>query len=121
MKSDRSNRIVDRSFDYSVAAIELYRELQLNPVGRILGRQFLRSATSIGANVQEAQAGQSKADFVSKMTIALKEARESLYWIQLMERATVMPVPRLASIRDETDQITRILGAIVVSAKANGK
>ncbi len=68
--------IVERSITYSLRIIRLYRELEKDSVGRVLGKQLLRSGTSIGANVHEAQGAQSKADFIAKMSIAHKEAYE---------------------------------------------
>ncbi|HEX8845810.1 MAG TPA: four helix bundle protein [Pyrinomonadaceae bacterium] len=71
--------IQSRTFEFAVRIVNLCRRLDEQPgVGRTIGRQLLRSGTSIGANVEEAQAGQSKADFISKISIALKEARETL-------------------------------------------
>jgi four helix bundle protein len=86
-------------------------------VGRIIGRQLLRAGTSVGANVEEAQAGQSKADFISKIAIALKEARETLYWLRLLAASKVLPVERLSGLQTEIEELMRVLGAILVSAK----
>ena len=77
----------------------------------------MRSGTSIGANVHEAQGGQSKADFIAKMSIANKEARESAYWIRLMKKAELVPENRIRDLYDETDQIIRILSSILITAK----
>ena len=75
-----------RSFDFAVNVVHFCQKLEAKPgVGRILSRQLLRSGTSVGANVEEAQAAQSTADFVSKCSISLKEARESNYWLRLLE------------------------------------
>lgn len=82
---------------------------------------MLRSGTSIGANVEEAQAGQSRADFISKNLIALKEARETDYWLRLIAAAQVVPEKRIAALRREVEEVKRILGAIVVSAKKNAR
>jgi four helix bundle protein len=76
--------IESRTFDFALAIVTLCQALDAQPgVGRTLSRQLLRSGTSIGANVEEAQAGQSRADFISKNGIALKEARETHYWLRL--------------------------------------
>ena len=90
-------------------------------MARTLSRQLLRSGTSIGANVEEAQAGQSRADFISKNLIALKEARETGYWLRLLAAAQVVPENRLSTLRNEVEELKRILGAIVVSAKKNAR
>ena len=86
-------------------------------MGRTIGRQLLRAGTSVGANVEEAQAGQSKADFISKIAIALKEARETLYWLRLLAASDVLPAKRLSILQTEIIELRRVLGAIIVSAK----
>jgi len=77
----------------------------------------LKSGTSVGANTEEAQAAQSKPDFISKNSIALKEARETHYWLRLLIAAGIMPEKKLAELRDESEELKLILGSIVVSAK----
>jgi four helix bundle protein len=84
----------------------------------IIGRQFLRSATSIGANIQEAQSGESRADFIHKYAIAQKEAKESLYWLRLLAQSGIVPGNRLASITKETEEVYAVITAIIVRAKA---
>jgi four helix bundle protein len=95
--------------------------LEKDGVGRVLGRQLLRSATSVGANVHEAQSAQTKADFVAKLYIAYKEARESLYWLRLIREIGIVKVARLQPLSDETDQLVRILSAILLSLKKGKK
>ena len=90
-------------------------------VSRTIGNQLLRSGTSIGANVEEAQAGQSRADFLCKMCIALKEAREARYWIRILAGAEIVKPELLAPIADEINQVTSILGAIVRSTRRRAK
>jgi len=109
--------IVERSIDYSLRIIKLYRELERNSIGRILGSQLLRAGTSIGANIHEAQGGQSKADFIAKMSIAYKEARETAYWLRLIQDAKLISVTRLKDLRDETDQLIKILSSILLTSK----
>jgi len=79
-------KIDERCFEFSLLIIELYKYLQYKKE-YILSKQLLRSGTSIGANVEEAQAAQSRKDFISKMSIASKEARESKYWIRLLKHS----------------------------------
>ncbi|HEY3132329.1 MAG TPA: four helix bundle protein [Acidobacteriota bacterium] len=109
--------IVERTFAYSLRIIRLYRELRKDCIGAILGKQLLRSGTSIGANVHESQGSQSKADFIAKVSIAHKEARESAYWLRLIEKAEIIRGARLSSLLDETDQLIRILSSILLTAK----
>ncbi len=114
MKKD----ICERTFAFSVRVVKLCHFLDEKPgVGRTLAKQLLRSGTSIGANVEEAQAGQSKADFISKMMIALKESRETRYWLRLLVVAEIVPKEKISQLQAEADELTRILGAIIVSTK----
>jgi len=81
-------KITDRSFEFAVRVVKLCKYLEAQDrVSRTLANQLLRSGTSIGANVEEAQAGQSKADFIAKMSIARKEARETHYWLRLLKES----------------------------------
>jgi four helix bundle protein len=80
-----NKKITDRTFEFAVKIVELAIELDAkSQSGRVLGKQILRAGTSIGANVEEAQAGESRADFQHKYNIALKEARELKYWLRLL-------------------------------------
>ena len=110
--------IRERTFEFALRIIKLCNELNRKPgICRDISRQLLKAGTSVGANTEEAQAAQSKPDFISKNSIALKEARETHYWLRLLIAAKVMPEKRLAELRDEAEEIKRILGSIVVSAK----
>ena len=110
--------IRERTFEFALRIIKLCNELNTKPgVCREMSRQLLKAGTSIGANTEEAQAAQSKPDFISKNSIALKEARETHCWLRLLIAAKVMPEKRLAELRNEAEEIKRILGSIVVSAK----
>jgi|SRR5581483_2408085 len=109
-----------RTFDFALRIIRVCLALDERPgVRRTLGNQLLKSGTSVGANVTEAQAAQSKADFISKMNIALKESRESHYWLRLITAAELLAAGQLTNITQEADEITRILGAIVRTARRN--
>ena len=109
--------ILDRSVAYSLRIIKLYRELEKDSVGTIIGKQLLRSGTGIGANVHEAQGGQSRADFIAKMSIAHKEAYESAYWLQIISEDQLIPEERLHELQDDTEQIVKILSSILISIK----
>jgi four helix bundle protein len=86
-------------------------------VARVLAQQLLRSGTSVGANVQEAQAGQSRADFISKYSIALKEARETLYWLRLLDASGELSNGSCEVLLREADEIARVIASIIVSTK----
>ena len=113
--------IRERSFKYALRAIKLYQCLQegKDGAGWIIAKQYLRSATSIGANVEEAQSGESRADFIHKCSIAQKEARESLYWLRLLSRSGIISSTRLTSLIKETEELIAVITAIIVSAKHN--
>lgn len=115
----RGQDICDRTRAFALRIIKLYRALKKDEVGQVIGKQMLRCGTSIGANVEEAQAGQSRADFIHKMTIALKETRETKYWLMLALDAELVPAQRLDSILQETDEIAKILYTIIKTAKTN--
>ena len=115
--SGRKMDILDRTLDYSLGIIKLYRELEKDSVGRVLGKQLLRSGTAIGANVHEAQGGQSKADFISKVSIAHKEARESAYWLRLVQETDLLPASPISDLLEETDQLIKILSSILITSK----
>lgn len=113
--------ILDRIFTFAVQVVKLCQFLdERSGVGRVLMPQILRAGTSIVANVEEAQAGQSRADFISKMSIALKEARETHIRLRILEDAGVVPAPKLNSLLKEVDEIKRIIAAIIISAKRGG-
>lgn len=115
--------IEERTLEYGVRAVRLFRALQEGDdrAGWVVGKQFLRSATSIGANVAEAQAAETRRDFVHKVQVAQKEARESLYWLRLLASADVLPPERLGGLTAETDEILRVLAAIARNAKRNAR
>jgi four helix bundle protein len=107
-----------RTFEFAVRMVRLSQQLDAQPgVGRTLSKQLLRAGTSVGANVEEAQAGQSRADFLSKYAIALKEARETHYWLRLLVASGVMHEERLGPLLQEAGEIMRIIAAIILSTK----
>lgn len=107
-----------RSYQLALRVVRLCRVLDATPgVPRRLGDQLLRSGTSVGANVEEAHAGQSRADFVSKMSIALKEARETRYWLRLLADANLMSASQLQPLLSEATEVMLILGAIVSTCR----
>lgn len=111
--------IRERSFSYALRAINLYRYLQKqrDGAGWILAKQYLRAACSIGANVEEAQSGESRADFVHKLGIAHKEARECLYWLHLLVESRTVPRNKLGSLIKETGELIRMLSSIILTTK----
>lgn len=117
----KSRDIRERTFAFAVRIIKLCRYLEKNQdVSKSLVSQLIRSGTSIGANLEEAQSGQSKPDFISKNSIALKEARETNYWLRLISETTKFELSIDKGIIDliqESEEIKKIIASIIVSAK----
>jgi len=109
-----------RAYQYALRAIRLYQYLQKqrDSAGWIIGKQYLRAATSIGANIEEAQASESRADFVHKVGIAQKEARESLFWLRLLMDSRLVSKSRLKPLAKETEELIAVITAIVVNTKS---
>jgi len=106
-------KIDERTFEFALEVVDLYKYLIGNKE-YILSKQVLRSGTSIGANVQESQAAQSKADFISKMSIASKEARETKYWLRLLDQSGYLDdYSRKTTVLGNVDSIINIITKIV--------
>ena len=115
-----SNSIIrDRSFQFSLEIIKLYNFLKFTKNEFVLSKQLLRSGTSIGANVREALRGQSRADFISKMSIALKEAEETEYWLELLTMSNYLDNYKENSLATECRELCKILSSIVKTTKDN--
>jgi len=113
----KDNIILNKSFEFALAIIDLYKDL-ITKNEYVISKQLLKSATSIGANVEEATAAQSKKEFVSKMSIASKEARETRYWLRLLERSKLVNQDYLIYLSD-IDEIISLLTAIVKTSQSN--
>ena len=105
MKGEENDLAAD-SKTFALRIVELYRLLSFEKKELVMSRQLLRSGTSIGANIAEAQYAQSKADFLAKMTIALKEASETLYWLQLLSEAGFI-------LREDFDSLERLNNSLM--------
>ncbi len=111
------NKILSLTFDFSIEIIGLYKKL-IDQKEFVISKQLLRSATSIGANVEEANAAQTKKDFIGKMAIASKEARETKYWLRLLEKSKLVPLDYstyLLSIEHIINVITKIVKTSQIS------
>jgi len=113
------NEVLDLSFHFAVRIVNLCKYLQKEKQEYVLSKQLLRSGTSIGANVTEAQDAQSKKDFVSKIAISLKEAKESRYWIALLIETEYLPKANsnVKSLQEELQSLISLLTSISISAK----
>ena len=111
------NIIEKKSFDFAIRIVKLYKYLCNNKKEYVISKQVLRSGTSIGANVAEAQQAQSKADFISKLSIALKETTETKYWLRLLNATNYLNQSEIKSILDDCIEIEKILTSILRSSK----
>ena len=115
----QDNIIETKSFDFAIKIINLYKIIVYNKNERTLATQILRSGTSIGANVTEAQKGQSKADFYAKMNVALKEANETYYWLRLLSETDYISNKEFINLENDIKEIISILVAITKQQKTN--
>ena len=113
----KDNPIVDKSFGFAVRIVKFSKWLRQEHKEYELASQVLRSGTSIGANIAEAQYAQSKPDFISKMHIALKEASETTYWLRLIAAAQIVSSEDVKSLQNDASEITKILASIVKTSK----
>ena len=111
------NNLSDRFEDWAVEVIKLAPKLSRSFAGRHIGGQLIRSATSAGANYEEACGGESRSDFVHKLQIVLKEMKESLYWLRLVSKAELVPKDVWNPIYAEAEELTKIIAKSVVTAK----
>jgi four helix bundle protein len=113
--------IRERAFEFAVRIVKLCQTLEKRAnVSRVLVTQLMKAGASVGANLEEAQGGQTKPDFVTKNAISLKEARESKYWLRVILRSYDLEIEiqkETASLRDEAHQLAAIIGSIIVNAK----
>jgi four helix bundle protein len=114
----KSSIVKDKSYSFALRVITMAKWLRAQKEFEI-ARQILRSGTSIGSNVEEALAGISRADFIAKMSIASKEARETHYWLRLLRDSKTVPESKIASLEFESLDLIRILTAIVKTSQAN--
>jgi four helix bundle protein len=118
MEQRRSQSIVqDKSFRFALQIVGYIRRQQKDHVNLVLTRQLLRSGTSIGANVEEALGGQSSKDFVAKLAIAAKEARETGYWLRLIRDTQPHNHPELASLLAECGELVKMLNSIILTTR----
>jgi len=110
-----------RTKDYALSVIRVFAELPKRTEAQVMGRQLLRSGTSVGAQYREASRAKSNADFISKMEGSLQELEESEYWLELLAESGFVPEERLAAVKKETGELKGIFVSIVVNAKGKSK
>ena len=114
------NPIRQKSFAFALVIIDLYKRLQADRE-YVVSKQLLRSGTSVGANVEEATAAESRRDFIHKMTLASKEARESMYWLRLLSESNLVPGLDVSEELTHAHELVRMLTSIVKSASRSSE
>jgi four helix bundle protein len=117
---ERNADLLKRTKDYALRVIRMYSALPKSTVAQILGKQVVRSGTSIGANYREAHRARSKAEFISKTGDCLKELEETSYWLELLVDGKIIQAQRLLDLQNETQQLIAIFVTILNKAKGNG-
>jgi four helix bundle protein len=116
--SEKKYDIKERTFDFARRIVKLHMFLYKNGgAGRILSPQLLRAGTSVGANLEEADAGQSKPDFIHKCSISLKEAREAFFWLRLFEAESIVETSRIKPLIAECNEIIAIITTIIKNSQ----
>lgn len=114
----KENVVMNKSYTFALRIIKLYKYLVTEKKEYVLSKQLLRSGTAIGALIKEGEHAQSKADFLNKMNVALKEANETEYWIELLRDSEYLSTTESLSILDDTSELIRLLISIVKTTKA---
>lgn len=114
----KENIIKTKSFEFALRIIKLFKHLQSEKKEYILSKQILRSGTSVGAMVREAEHAQSSADFIHKLSIAQKEANETEYWLELLHQSDYLEEAQFRSIYNDANEICKLLAAILKSSKS---
>ena len=117
MKAKEENIIAAKSYAFSIRCVNLYRFLCEERNDYTIGKQLLRSGTSVGANVKEAIRGYTKADFTAKMSIALKEASESEYWIEILRDTNYISAQQAESMLNDCTEVIKILISIIKTSQ----
>ena len=110
-----------RTTEFALRVVRMCVSLPKTVEAKVLGKQVLRSGTSVGANYREAKRSRSKAEFISKIGECLKELDETSYWLELLVRSGILPAKKLAPLRDENNQLLAIFTAISKKAKGGGE
>jgi four helix bundle protein len=124
MKNENSKykmKLKDRTYQYSIKMIEFLDNLPKDTSAQIISKQLLRSATSIGANIVEAQASSSKKDFTKYFNYSLKSANESVYWLNLLKDAKKINNNQIEYLLNETKELAKILGSSILTLKGKNR
>jgi len=116
---DKKNVVLDKSIDFALHIIKIYKFLIDDKKEYVLSKQLLRSGTAIGALIKESEHAQSKADFLNKVNIALKEANETEYWLDLLNRSEYIDNIKYNQVKPKIDELLKLLTSIVKTTKIN--
>jgi four helix bundle protein len=108
----------DRTRDYALRIIRLYGALPKRTESQVIGKQILRSGTAVGANYREGVRARSKTEYAAKLNLSLMELEETLYWLELLQHAEIIPAARLAPLEAETGELSAILVSLIKRARA---
>ncbi len=117
----KENVILSKSFDFAVRIVNLYKYLVAEKKEFVLSKQILRSGTSIGAMVREAQHAESSADFIHKLSISLKEANETEYWLLLLSKTEFIAEKQFNSLKIDIEELLKLLVSIIKKSKEKKK
>ncbi|HUO08071.1 MAG TPA: four helix bundle protein [Phycisphaerae bacterium] len=117
--SARYEELRVRTFEFARRIVRLFRALPRTEEARTLGKQFLRSGTSVGANYRAVCRSRSRADFIAKLNIVLEEADETKYWLDLLVAESIVPAPKLGKLQEECEELVRIFAASLLTAETN--
>jgi four helix bundle protein len=115
----KNNILADKSVDFAIRMAKCYKYLMDEKKEFIMSKQLFRSGTSIGANIHEAIQAQSKSDFVSKLSISMKEASETSYWLVVLHKAEVLDAAIYSSLKNDIDELIRLLVSTIKTTKKN--
>ncbi len=117
MNENKDNIIVKKSYSFALEVIKIYKFLINEKKEYVISKQMLRSGTSVGANIHEAIASESKKDFIHKLGIAVKEARETSYWLNLLKDSDYIVDEQFKNLNSNCDEVIRILNSIILTTK----
>ena len=114
----KKNVILEKSESFSIRIVKLHHYLTKQKHEFVMSKQIMRSGTSIGANISESQNAQSKADFIHKLNIALKEADETMYWLKLLQKTQYLTPSAFQSLKNDTEELLKLLKSIIKTTKS---
>ena len=117
--NEKQNPLKDKSFQFALKIVKLYTFLSEQKREYVMSKQLLRSGTSIGANIREAQNAQSKADFIHKLSISQKECDETLYWLELLHQSDFLEEKEFTTIHGDANELLKMLRSSILTTKQN--